>query len=283
MKTYDVTIFTIATGKYWSYFLRLLPELTQAVSADELQLICLTDSYPEDEFSRPGVELKVSPIQSLAWPEITLFRYEQILNNVKSISGAKLIWLDVDMEIVKAFNPHELFSDKVSLAQHPGYLKPESGSFSASLATYFRETLQWPRGLLGKSQELDPWENREESMAFVPESRRDTYFHGAIWGGPTDLVLTMCRNLALRTRDDYQRGVVAKWHDESHLNWWASNNYHRVLPRHFSGARGYPMNSPRETYLYSLDKSLLDLGRYRDLHEDSRKSKSFLEQFFGNQ
>ena len=50
----------------------------------------------------------------------------------------------------------------------------------------------------------------------------------------------MIDELANRTRRDLQRGVVAIWHDESHLNWFASYHAHELLDSEKCYAEGLP-------------------------------------------
>ena len=36
----------------------------------------------------------------------------------------------------------------------------------------------------------------------------------------------MIDQLSFNVQEDTNRGIMAIWHDESHLNQWAANNYH---------------------------------------------------------
>ena len=41
---------------------------------------------------------------------------------------------------------------------------------------------------------------------------------GYLWGGRSGPVLELLETLSARINDDLARGVIAIWHDESHLN-----------------------------------------------------------------
>jgi hypothetical protein len=47
---------------------------------------------------------------------------------------------------------------------------------------------------------------------------RSVYWQGCLWGGRSEAVLQMVEELRLRTNLDAARNIIAKWHDESHMN-----------------------------------------------------------------
>jgi hypothetical protein len=276
-----VSIVTIATGKYWKYFLRLLPEIESCLTDPQIQVICLTDQFSEATFSKPGFDLVIRHIEPLPWPEITLFRYSEIVRVSPEIMGDILIWLDVDMEIARTFSANKLFGDEISVARHPGYLtneaeKPPDANILLNIYRLLYGTI------LNIPKSLGPWETRKESLAHVIPNLRKHYFHGAVWGGPTSKILKMARVLSRRTEEDYAKGVIALWHDESHLNWWASNHKHKILPLHFSGVREYETNDPSETYVFSLDKNLLDSNESPFQVKSEENSDAILQNYFRN-
>jgi hypothetical protein len=73
---------------------------------------------------------------------------------------------------------------------------------------------------------LGSWEEKSESEAFVPRNLRKNYFCGGVWFGKSDSVYKLLKALSNATENDQKRGVIASWHDESHLNHWASENVH---------------------------------------------------------
>jgi hypothetical protein len=73
---------------------------------------------------------------------------------------------------------------------------------------------------------LGSWEEKVESDAFVPRHLRKKYFCGGVWFGKRESIFALLKNLSNATENDLKKGIIAVWHDESHLNRWASENVH---------------------------------------------------------
>jgi hypothetical protein len=256
-----LTVFTIATNKYWEYFLHLLPNLRDSISSDfDLEVIVLTNKYPEGEYPTHLKNLKVlvrhSEFQD--WPEVTLLRYGQILKHAGLIKFDKFLWIDVDMKFLKQFNP-AMLSSGIYLARHPGYLFTLKGFIKLS-AGEKRDFVLEHKKLAKKLQfSRGAWEDNPISRANVAPSKRKSYVHGAVWGGETSSVLYMCRVLHTRISLDLKESVVSKWHDDSHLNWYHANSPQKLFSRHFSGALNHWTSEPSKSTVISLDKNSLDL------------------------
>jgi hypothetical protein len=253
----DLTVITIATGKYFQFFLNLLPSLYQNIQVKNLQIICLTDIKLETKvLNRDGISISFFYIPAYKWPEITLLRYQEIIKNKSEIQGKHLLWIDSDMKVIKDFNPLVVFHSKnVFLAKHPGYifsiyyfLKVESG-IKFSIAKRFLRA--WLKG----QRNVGAWESNENSKAFVPALKRQVYVHGAVWGGRTDSVLNMCEMLAHRTKLDLEVNYIADWHDESHLNWYSANHHVSYFNKNFSYWEGSFMSNKEKATVLSLDKN----------------------------
>ncbi len=85
----------------------------------------------------------------------------------------------------------------------------------------------------------------------------------------------MARELDDEIRRDYEKGIIAKWHDESHLNHyvWKHGNYKLLTP-----AYAYPENYqlPFEMKIMTIDKSTkieLDQNKLQELHNRSVKGR----------
>lgn len=124
------------------------------------------------------------------WPDATLYRYHVLLENDIALRGFDYVYMvDADMMFVAPCGDEIL--GKVVATLHPGYI--------------------------GKASKQLPLERNQKSSAFCLSG--DRYYCGGFVGGETHHFL----NLAARIRegvdrDDEINGVVAQWHDESHLN-----------------------------------------------------------------
>ena len=255
-----VTVFTVATGAYLEFWKQ------QASSADRhlfpgqaLELVVFTDQ-PAAAHSN-GLTLtraRVIPVEvpPLRWPEATLLRYELIAGYTDSLSSEVSMHLDADMLVVRDVG-YELNAEGwhsgIALVRHPGYYRGE-GSWIASALRSPGSLASDARGFLRGESGIGQWERREESMAYVPPALRTTYVCGATWFGRTPEFASMCRELASRTTVDRERGLIARWHDESHLNWFAAHHDVTVLdPSYCHGHHGRHLGSV-EARIIAVDK-----------------------------
>ena len=259
-RDYDLTIFLIATGKYFRYAKLLITQINEYVNpGSNIQILLLTDS--RDALQTPDARLQITQklIAQQPWPEITLFRYETILKFKEFIMGKNVFWIDADMSIVKEIDTNLLFSKGgVFLAKHPGFTF--NGRKIGELARL--NFIRFLRVLLHKKilQLLSDlgWETSKKSKAFVPLFKRRCYRMGGFWGGDRVQVLEMCEVLAHNVREDYKRSLVAVWNDESHLNWFAANYFTQLIPNGFVGVEDYELLEPSIAHIFCLDKSELD-------------------------
>jgi hypothetical protein len=195
-------------------------------------------SWIENHLSK--IKVKVIEIPNLIWPEATLARYRLIVESQDLFTEPILMYLDSDMEVLNDFGSHllqEFDGNRMCLVIHPGYARG-AGRWNTWLTS--------PRTLLRDLKilfigQIQPgaWERRKASKAFVPRRKRKTYVHGAIWFGSRNKFIQMCNILSERIDLDAVNSVIAVWHDESHLNWFAANYDVKYLDSRFSWHRGY--------------------------------------------
>jgi histo-blood group ABO system transferase len=153
--------------------------------------VVFTDSV--SEFSRTE---NVIPIgrEDFGYPDASLFRYNAFLSVEKMLSGYRQIFYsDADMLFVSPITEEDIFSDGITATEHPGYV-----------------------GRHG-TPEMNP-----ESTAYCPDIR--TYFCGGFNGGASSSFLEMSRTISQNIAKDSIKGIVARWHDESHLNRYLFDN-----------------------------------------------------------
>lgn len=120
------------------------------------------------------------------WPDATLYRYHVLLEY--DWSAYNYLYLcDADM-LFAAKVGREILSPLVATA-HPGYV-------------HMRKNL--------------PYEKRPQSAAFVHKGT--TYYAGGFVGGKREAFLDLARGIKNQIDRDDANGIVARWHDESHLN-----------------------------------------------------------------
>jgi hypothetical protein len=187
-------------------------------------------------------------------------RYQEIISNKIHILGQNTLYCDVDMQFLKNLRPKTL-QKRIRLARHPGYVidwqKLFKLNYKEKLSSFFEFIKRLFRGEFYKGG----WETRESSLSFVPNWKRRSYVHGAIWGGPTNLILEMCELLAKRVQNDLDRNVIAVWHDESHLNWYRCNYKVKLLPKYFSFSEFHNLFAKKKAIVISCDKEKAGIVR----------------------
>jgi len=87
-------------------------------------------------------------------------------------------------------------------------------------------------------------EKREGSTAYVSDEDHDKYYAAAFVGGKSETFLKMAKTISERVDEDERNGIIAKWHDESHLNKYFNEN----PPTQLSPSYMYPeelINNPQ--------------------------------------
>lgn len=76
------------------------------------------------------------------------------------------------------------------------------------------------------------YERDRKSLAYVAPFGRDyVYYMGGLNGGTPEAYLCMVRTLSHNIREDYKKGIIALWHDESHVNAYFRNRSCKKIGR----------------------------------------------------
>lgn len=224
----NVGLILIATNKY-KIFVRPLIDSARSffLKNSKVTYYLFTDS---DEFNDLGEDVIINKIEHLPWPFITLYRYKTFVKhkNILSLEDY-LFYCDIDMRFVD-YVGEEILGDLVSTI-HPGF-----------------------RGGRG-TPETNP-----QSTAFIPPYEELIYYAGGFNGGSASNFLNMAEQIDKNIDIDYQNGIIAIWHDESHLNKFFTNNKPTNV---LSPSYCYP-----ESWNLDYDKKLLALDKD---HESIRK------------
>jgi hypothetical protein len=224
----QVSVVSIATGIYLEYWKELAVSIDSFLfQKSDLTLVLLTDQPKEaskfvDSLSR--VNVSIGEIPPLGWPEATLLRYALIEEHWGLLSGDLIVYLDADMRVARDTGTELAPKDwigGIGLVPHPGFSR---GSKPWLLR------LKHPRLLgsdlklvLNREHGLGQWERYPGSKAFVAPKLRRQYVCGGVWMGERFAIKNMISTLAQNTQSDLRVEHVARWHDESHLNWWAAH------------------------------------------------------------
>ncbi|CAB5043217.1 MAG: hypothetical protein F2923_08945 [Actinobacteria bacterium] len=231
----SIGIATLATNRYAEHWKRLAKTVDLNFHAsDRVTLHVMTDQVASVlEFSKSLTRIRVNAIEvePLGWPDAPLQKFQSIVNAAHHMDQEVLMHLDADM-LITDFQDTDLNTEHwingMALVRHPGYRRAKFGlstkNYLESPSLILRDSFR-----VIKEGGIGTWETSRQSTAFVPRRLRKTYVCGATWMGTHDAFLETAQILAANTQIDNTNGVIAKWHDESHLNWFASTHQCLIL------------------------------------------------------
>ena len=205
MKNKKVYVVFIGTQKYAGFFELWYTGVQNYLFADcEKTILAFSDLDQHKAFYKPGV-IKFK-IPHLPWPYVTLARFEFIKSALEALGDSSdathLLFLDADLIPVKDSSFEDIFGDdskKFVSVHHPGNAEnPRWNSFVIS----------------------------GDSTSKIENPPADLlYRQGCLWGGQIEAVKEMIEECVKNIAIDTSNGVMADWHDESHMNcWFAKNN-----------------------------------------------------------
>jgi histo-blood group ABO system transferase len=220
----SVGLLIIATNKYVS-FLRPLIESADKffLSNQEVTYFIFTNMDISDIKSSRNI-IKTN-VEHKEWPWMTLGRYKIFTENSDKLSEMDyLYYCDVDMRFVGDIGD-EILSERVS-TQHPGYF-----------------------GRRG-TPETNPL-----SLACVFQHEEMQYFAGGFNGGTSNEYLKMSKHISNNIDIDYSNGLIAIWHDESHMNrYFIDNKPTKILDPSYCCVEQW-IDCPFGRRLLALDKN----------------------------
>lgn len=188
-----ICILTIATSKYIQFVERLLDNVEENfLNGHEIKCLLFTDHEVETSDN-----VKVSQIGHKPWPEPALKKYNYINSESEYLKDFDYLYLfDADVGIVDTVG-EEVLQDLV------GVLHPYK---------FFED------------KKVYPYEKRKQSTAYVADENHNKYYAAAFVGGKSENFLQMAKIISERVEEDERNSIIAKWHDESHLNKYFNEN-----------------------------------------------------------
>lgn len=226
-----IAILYICTGdysKFWQGFYRSA-ELYFCKQIEKQYFVFTDDSHIK---SSNGV--KVLRQDNLGWPLNTLYRFKMFQRISEALSEFDwVVFLNANCEFKVEIEQLEFFGKgkEIIACIHPGY-------FCKPMKDY-------------------PYERRTASTACVTNQVK--YFSGGLMCGRPNIFLAICEQLIRNIDTDFDNGILALWHDESHWNAYLNNNFDSLKERLqlLSPSYMYPedWNIPFQNKIELRDKS----------------------------
>ncbi|HOL87536.1 MAG TPA: family 6 glucosyltransferase [Defluviitoga tunisiensis] len=247
----SLAILYIATGKYiifWKDFFESSEKYLLNAEGFEKHYFIFTDALQIEHENNPRVH-KIYQ-EPLPWPYITLDRFTIFQKARKELEKMDFIYFfNANMLIVKPIGKEILPNrDKpIVMVQHPGFFNKKRKEYT--------------------------YETNPRSRAYVPDNIGKYYFMGGLNGGLAKDYLEMVDELRKRVEEDKKNGIIAVWHDESHLNRYAVDYPDKI--KILDPSYGYPegWNLPFDPKIIIRDKNKYGGHNYLRGITTSRTSK----------
>lgn len=228
-----ILLISIATAKYSTLISELYNSYEEYflpnIEKDYLIFTDLKNNVPDRN------NILTAHTKHKAYPYTTLLRYETILNERSMLTKYDYIfYIDADTYCYSLITETDLFKNIKSFigVKHP----------------WFRN------GLIG------PFERNQKSTAYVEDKAclHVNYIQGCFWGGNSKSIITMLEELREKVRIDLRKGIIAVWHDESHLNKFSATNRGKFKYLHpgFSIPLGWNIKVPKK--IIHINENTLD-------------------------
>lgn len=181
MKQFSIGILLISTWKYNKFIDPLVSDIKKYLfSKSKVKIYLHTDS------TLPHNVDNILYIEHRPWPMITLNRFDTFYSFRETYNTDYLFYIDIDTRIVDYID-EDILSDFV-VVKHYKY----NG-----------------RG----TPETNP-----RSLAFIDPKDNSVYVAGGFFGGSKERFINVSKELSNNINTDLNNNIIAKWHDESHLN-----------------------------------------------------------------
>lgn len=228
-----IAIVTLATNNYKKFLFPLVESIKTHFIPDAHKDFYLFSDEKLDWFDSSITWEKITHEQ---WPYITLKRFEFISKQLHNLMSYDYVfYFDCDMEFV----------DTVK-------------SLDCDLKKYY--AVAHPANILNKN--FWTGETNNKSTAYIPNRHNCVYVQGCLWGARGHSIKYMIDTLKKNIDDDLQNGIIAIWHDESHLNKFMVD--HRDECSILSHSLAYPefLSLPINKVVIHKEKTLSEYPRF---------------------
>ena len=183
----------VATNDYVKFVNPLLDSIHKYfLKNHDRDFFVFTDNV-NHPLNHDAVALKIEP---RGWPGDSYYRYHYFLTIKDKLKDYDYIYyLDADMLVVDHVG-EEVLTDLLGV-QHPGFIVNKQGT---------------------------PEDVQTESTAYLKKEEVSQYCCGGFQGGSADEYLKLCEVVSKNIDKDDSKGILAIYHDESHVNRYFADN-----------------------------------------------------------
>ena len=200
-----VAILYIAIGNYeifWDEFYQSCENLF--LQNSEKQYFVFTDAQRLLKQKCDNVEFIYQ--ENMGWPRNTLYRFHMFMKLKSELQK---------FDYLIFYNANALINTNISEEE----ILPVNEDFC--YARHFN--------FVGKDNCFFPYERNRKSTAYVEYGRGEDYIQACFLCGKSKAMLTMFECLEKNINIDMQNNIIARWHDESHVNKYLIDKSNKIL------------------------------------------------------
>ena len=226
-----VAILYVCTGKYirfWDEFYRSA-ERHFMPGAEQRHYFVFTDQQFAEQDSPHVTRVEQA---NLGWPDNTLKRYHMFSRIEEQLSQYDYLYFFnancvFRQDVGSEFLPDN--EDQLVVVRHPGQVN--------------------------NAPDQTPYERNPRSRAYIAKGQGSYYVCGGVNGGSSKAFLALTRSVQKAVDADIRDGIVAEWHDESHLNRYIMDHPHCVKHAGYCYPQNWNLGEPK--MIEVRDKNIL--------------------------
>lgn len=244
-KPIEIAVLYICTGEYsafWELFYSSMKK--NFLRKSNIQFFVFTDDKTLEY--KDNSDVHVIEQKKYEWPYSTLLRFEMMSKIEKQIRTFDYcFFFNANMICLQEITEEEFLpmDNDLLVVEHPGH--------------FTKQLSEWD------------WERNPLSTAYIQESREKVYVAGGLNGGKANAFMDMILELKNNIQVDLDNGIIAKFHDESHLNRYILDHPNYKL---LSSAYLYP-----ERRSLPVEQRIVLLEKHRYIDVDLIKKRNISE------
>ncbi len=242
-----IAILYICTGKYnifWEGFYKSSEQYFLSEYSKEYFVFTDKEILPVNE------RVHIIHQEKLGWPYDTLMRFKMFQSIKERLSSVDYIFfINANMRFLQPISEDILPNNDEGLlvVKHPAFFN--------------------------KNREDFTYDTNPHSLAYIPANEGKYYFMGGFNGGTAKDYLLFIETLYTNINTDLENGIIALWHDESHLNHYMLNRNAKILEPEYGYPEGWDL--PFEKKIIILDKANFGGHNFlRDLQKEPIKQRN---------
>jgi hypothetical protein len=249
-KKTTIGILYICTGNYTIFWKDFYSSMERNFITDsEKHYFVFTDANTID-FASENPRITLIHQENLGWPYNTLMRFHMFLTIQETLA---------DMDYLFFFNANLLIREPISAE---AFLPHPPQTLVAVVHP----------GFYNKKRKKFTYDTNPLSTAYIPTDQGSHYFAGGLNGGTTESFLKAMRVMRDNIDTDKKKGIIARWHDESHWNRYLIDRADvKILPPSYLYPEGWKL--PMEASIIVRDKN--NYGGHALLRNDTPTHHQF--------